>query len=194
MGDRHQDIGWPWAGIPSLELCNFLPGAAQRTLYLVAPILGFEGNDPGSAFAHDVFLGFAAALAGRGAQGVVYRARRSGLAGDVALKRLVAGSFATPAMRHRFDREIHAASTLDHPNIVRILAIDEVDSQQLLAMEWVDGVPITRAWRVAPVRRGTPGFGVEPGEGGFGSVYLAQQQEPLRRKVALKLINYDRHG
>ena len=30
--------------------------------------------------------------AGRGAQGVVYRARRSGLAGDVALKRLVAGS------------------------------------------------------------------------------------------------------
>ena len=51
-------------------------------------------------------------------------------------------------MRHRFDREIHAASTLNHPNIVRILAIDEVDSQQLLAMEWVDGVPITE-WATA---------------------------------------------
>ncbi len=82
------------------------------------------------------------AEAGRGAQGVVYRARRVGTDQDVALKRLAAGSFATPAMRHRFDREIDAATTLDHPNIVRILGIDEVDGQRVLAMEWVDGVPI----------------------------------------------------
>ena len=33
------------------------------------------------------------AEAGRGAQGVVYRARRPGTSQDVALKRLVAGSF-----------------------------------------------------------------------------------------------------
>jgi len=86
--------------------------------------------------------------AGRGAQGVVYRARRSGTRLEVALKRLVAGSLATPEMRRRFDREIEAASTLNHPNIVRILGIDDVDGQRVLTMEWVDGVPITE-WATA---------------------------------------------
>ena len=52
--------------------------------------------------------------AGRGAQGVVYKARRAGTDMYVALKRLVAGSFATQSMRDRFDREIDAASTLSH--------------------------------------------------------------------------------
>ena len=83
--------------------------------------------------------------AGRGAQGVVYRARHVATGEDVALKRLVAGSFATPAMRHRFDREIHAASTLNHPNIVKTLGIDDVDDQRVLAMEWVDGIVLDHA-------------------------------------------------
>ncbi len=84
------------------------------------------------------------AEAGRGAQGIVYRARRAGTKVDAALKRLAAGVFATASMRRRFDREIEAASALDHPNIVRILGIDEADGQRVLAMEWVDGKPITQ--------------------------------------------------
>ena len=78
----------------------------------------------------------------------MYKARRCGTTPIVALKRLVAGSFATRSMKDRFDREIDAASTLDHPNIVRILGIDDVGGQRLLAMEWVDGVAITE-WAIA---------------------------------------------
>ena len=80
----------------------------------------------------------------RGGQGVVYRARQPGLRREVALKRLVAGAFASPAARRRFEREIEAASTLNHPNIVTAYATEIVDGQPVLAMEWVDGAPLTR--------------------------------------------------
>ncbi|MHC5113909.1 MAG: serine/threonine-protein kinase [Planctomycetota bacterium] len=79
----------------------------------------------------------------RGGQGVVYRARDPHRARDVALKRLIAGTLATRTMRHRFAREIEAVSTLDHPGIVTVVGLDVVDDQPVLAMEWIDGVPIT---------------------------------------------------
>ncbi len=79
----------------------------------------------------------------RGGQGIVYRARDTQTASQVAIKRLVAGSFATPSMRRRFDREVDAAESLNHPNIVTIVGVDDADGQRLLAMEWIDGVPIT---------------------------------------------------
>lgn len=88
---------------------------------------------------------------GRGGQGVVYRARRQGVDHDVAVKRLIAGTWASSDMRRRFEREIHAVSTLDHPNIVNISALNVIDGQPVLAMEWVDGVSITQWAATAPV-------------------------------------------
>jgi tetratricopeptide (TPR) repeat protein/predicted Ser/Thr protein kinase len=81
---------------------------------------------------------------GRGGQGTVYRARQPGTNRDIALKRLSAGAFATPAMRARFEREVEAASALAHLNIVRVYGTESIDGQQVLAMEWIDGVPIDR--------------------------------------------------
>ena len=89
-----------------------------------------------------------------GGQGRVYRARQSGTKRDVALKRLLAGSLATPAMRRRFEREIEAASLLRHPGIVTMYGVETVDEQPLLAMEWIDGVPVTQ-WSDAD-RRARP--------------------------------------
>ncbi|MBK9120662.1 MAG: serine/threonine protein kinase [Phycisphaerales bacterium] len=83
--------------------------------------------------------------AGRGGQGVVYRARQSRPARDVALKRLAAGVFATPAMRARFEREIEAAAALNHPNIVAVFGAQDVDGQLIVALQWIDGVPLD-AW------------------------------------------------
>ncbi|MFG0318536.1 MAG: protein kinase [Planctomycetota bacterium JB042] len=78
----------------------------------------------------------------RGGQGIVYRARDAATGGEVALKRLVAGAFATPEMRLRFRREIEAARALDHPGIVRVHGTEEIDGQSVLTMEWIHGVPI----------------------------------------------------
>ncbi len=80
----------------------------------------------------------------RGGQGIVYRASQPGTKREIAVKRLLAGSFATETMRRRFEREVEAVATLNHPNIVTVYGIDVIDGQPLLAMEWIDGVPINQ--------------------------------------------------
>ena len=85
---------------------------------------------------------------GHGGQGTVYKARQPGTHRIIAIKRLSAGSFATPAMRTRFEREVEAASALSHANIVRVYGTECIHGQQILAMEWIDGLPIDR-WALA---------------------------------------------
>jgi len=87
---------------------------------------------------------------GRGGQGIVFKARQPRTGRHIAVKRLSAGAFATPEMRARFEREIEAAVALDHPNVVTVFGTEVVDGQQLLAMKWVDGVPIDRWATVTP--------------------------------------------
>ena len=79
----------------------------------------------------------------RGGQGVVFRARQPGTNRRIALKRLLAGHFSTVGMRRRFEREIEAAASLNHPNIVTIYGAETVDDTPVFAMEWIDGVPAT---------------------------------------------------
>lgn len=81
---------------------------------------------------------------GHGAQGTVFRARQPGTKRDVVIKRLAAGSFATPRMRARFEREIEVLAALRHPSIVTVHATEVLEGQPALVMEWVDGVPIDR--------------------------------------------------
>ena len=84
---------------------------------------------------------------GRGGMGVVWLARRSDGAfnREVALKlphaHLLAG-----AVRERFDRERDILAALDHPHIARFFDAGlAADGQPYLALEAVDGQPIT-AW------------------------------------------------
>src|SRR5262245_32155474 len=63
---------------------------------------------------------------GRGAQAIVYQARERGSSRIIAVKRLLAGSFATPAMRSRFEREAEATFSLRHSNIVAVFKTDSV--------------------------------------------------------------------
>ena len=80
---------------------------------------------------------------GRGGQGVVFRARQPGTGREIALKRLLAGAFASPAARRRFEREIEAVTALAHPGIVTVHGVEQVEGAPVLAMEWVAGVPVT---------------------------------------------------
>ncbi len=96
--------------------------------------------------------------AGRGGQGVVYRARQPRTGRVIAIKRVSAGAFATPQMRARFQREVEAAAALNHPGIVTVFGSEVVDGQPVLAMEWIDGVPIDR-WAAGEGGRGAGNAG-----------------------------------
>jgi tetratricopeptide (TPR) repeat protein/tRNA A-37 threonylcarbamoyl transferase component Bud32 len=85
---------------------------------------------------------------GRGAQGVVYKARQPGTQRLVALKRMTAGVWASTGAKSRFEREMRTAASLHHPGIVTVHQCAVDDGQPVLVMEFVDGVPIDR-WRAA---------------------------------------------
>ncbi len=93
---------------------------------------------------------------GRGGQGIVYRAIQPGTGRIIALKRMLAGSFASGAARRRFEREVETASSVNHPGIVTVYGIEHVDGQPLLAMEWIDGSPINQGVHTGDSRSTTP--------------------------------------
>jgi TolB-like protein/Tfp pilus assembly protein PilF len=80
---------------------------------------------------------------GAGGMGEVYRARDSRLERDVALKVLPAAALADPAARQRLLREARTASQLSHPNICTIHEVGEVAGQSYIAMELVEGQPLS---------------------------------------------------
>ena len=77
---------------------------------------------------------------GAGGMGEVYCARDCRLGRQVAIKTL-SGQFA-PSQEHlqRFEREARSASALNHPNIVTIFELGQVDGTYYIAMELVQGV------------------------------------------------------
>ena len=79
---------------------------------------------------------------GEGATAVVHRARDSQLGREVALKVLKASKL-TDVLRERFRREARAAAGLSHPNVVAVLDADADADPPWLAMELVDGRPLS---------------------------------------------------
>src|SRR5688572_4370554 len=81
---------------------------------------------------------------GAGGMGEVYLANDTKLDRKVALKILpadvvgVKSNVANDRVR-RFIQEAKAASALNHPNILTIYEIDEIDSEHFIATEFVDG-------------------------------------------------------
>ena len=76
---------------------------------------------------------------GSGGMGEVYLAEDIRLKRKVALKILPPHFTVNPDRVRRFEREAHAASSLNHPNIVTIYEIGQSNTTHFIATEFVDG-------------------------------------------------------
>src|SRR5438132_9533868 len=76
---------------------------------------------------------------GEGGMGQVYLAQDTKLDRKVALKILPAEVAAHPDRMKRFVQEAKAASALNHPSIITIHEIDQTDSVNFIATEYIDG-------------------------------------------------------
>ncbi len=76
---------------------------------------------------------------GEGGMGAVYKARDLRLDRTVAIKVLSISRSSDPDPRRRFLKEARSASSLNHPNIVTLHAIESEDGVDYIVMEYVPG-------------------------------------------------------
>jgi serine/threonine-protein kinase len=76
---------------------------------------------------------------GRGGMGIVYRARDRRLKRHIAIKVLPPELAFRSEIRSRFLREAETAASLNHPNIVDIYTVDEVEGLVFFVMAYISG-------------------------------------------------------
>jgi len=84
---------------------------------------------------------------GRGAMGVVYKARDRHLGRTVALKRLPDNLRDHPTAAALFRREAQAAAALNHRNIVTLFDAGEENGSYFITMELLEGKPLNQILR-----------------------------------------------
>ncbi|HZE70929.1 MAG TPA: protein kinase [Pyrinomonadaceae bacterium] len=106
-------------------------------LEVAAPLLASDQPDlsEGQLIGHYRIV----SLLGIGGMGEVYLAKDEKLNRRIALKLLPTDYTRNQARLRRFEQEAQAASALNHPNILTIHEIGQVDDQQFIATEFVEG-------------------------------------------------------
>src|SRR5580692_4585327 len=103
---------------------------------------------------------------GAGGMGEVYRARDARLGRDVALK-IMPESFARDADRlRRFEQEARAVAALNHPNILAIHDVGQLDGSPFLVSELLEGESLRSTLDRGPLpQRKTIEYGVQIAHG-----------------------------
>ncbi|HET9634351.1 MAG TPA: protein kinase [Gemmatimonadaceae bacterium] len=83
-------------------------------------------------------------LVGEGAMGVVYRGRDTVLDRSVAIKVMNEAIARQDDLRRRFLHEAQAAASLQHPNVVTIFDLGDVEGHLFIAMEFVEGIDLEK--------------------------------------------------
>src|ERR1044071_4520341 len=83
--------------------------------------------------------------------GVVFQAWHHRLNRPVARKMMLAGAYAGPPERERFQREAEAAAGLRHPNIVQVHDVGDADGRPYFTMELVDGGSLAESLTGTPL-------------------------------------------
>jgi serine/threonine-protein kinase len=83
-------------------------------------------------------------LVGEGAMGVVYRGRDTVLDRSVAIKVMNESIARQDDLRRRFLHEAQAAASLQHPNVVTIFDLGDVEGHLFIAMEFVEGIDLEK--------------------------------------------------
>jgi hypothetical protein len=124
----------------------------------------------------------------QGGMGIVYKARQISLNRIVALKMILAGSFASSREVQRFRSEAEAAANLDHPHIVPIYEVGEHEGQQYYSMKFVEGTALAKHPRSDPRRE------VEGMVAVVRAVYHAHQRGVLHRDLKPSNVLVDSQG
>src|SRR5262245_41775404 len=93
------------------------------------------------------------ALIGAGGMGEVHLALDTRLGRKVAVKLLLAEFTADAERLRRFEQEARAASALNHPNIITVYEIGEIEGRRFIVTEYVEGETLRQRMARAPQRR-----------------------------------------
>ena len=91
---------------------------------------------------------------GEGGMGEVYLAQDTKLDRKVALKILPADVAVHQDRMKRFVQEAKSASALNHPNIITIYEIEQIDSVNFIATEFIDGETLRQRLKNGPLKLG----------------------------------------